>query len=101
MATAPTTTAPTTTTRRRSALVALAVACVVVLAVLYVVAVRTEWGQRADNAAIRGNTIDPAVQHTARRTLDTVSVGSAALATVALMVAALLRRRPRLAVGVA
>jgi hypothetical protein len=73
----------------------------VVLAVLYVLAVQTEWGQRADNAAIRGRTVDSAVQHAVRSTLDTVSVGSAALATFALMVAALLRRRPRLAVGVA
>jgi hypothetical protein len=90
-----------TTTSRRSALVALAVASVVVLAVLYLLAVQTERGQRADNAAIRGRTIDSAVQHAVQSTLDTVSVGSAAVATFALMVAALLRRRPRLAVGVA
>ena len=71
------------------------------LAVLYLLAVHTEWGQRVDNAAIRGRTIDSAVQHAVRSTLDTVSVGSAALATAALMVAALLRRRPRLAIGIA
>ena len=75
-------------------------ACVVVLAVLYLLAVRTEWGQRLDNAAIRGRTIDSAVQHAVRGTLGTVSVGSAALATGALMVAALLRHRPRLAIGI-
>ena len=76
-------------------------ACVVVLAVLYLLAVRTEWGQRVDNAAIRGRTIDSAVQHAVRSALDTVSVGSAALATGALMVGALLRRRLRLAIGIA
>src|SRR5262245_27425060 len=93
-------TATATTTTRRSSLIALAVACIVMLVVLYLIAVQTRWGQRADNAAIRGRTIDSAVQHAVRSTLDTVSVTSAAIATFALMVAALLRRRPRLAVGV-
>jgi membrane-associated phospholipid phosphatase len=91
-------TAPTTV-RRRSALVLLAVVSVVLFVVLYLLAVRTAWGQRADNAAIRGRTIDSAVQHAVRSTLDTVSVTSATLATFAVMGAALLRRRPRLAIG--
>ena len=41
-------------TSRRSALVALAVACVVLFVGLYFVAVRTEVGQRIDEAAIEG-----------------------------------------------
>ncbi len=79
---------------------ALAVTCAVLLVVLYVVAVRTEAGQRVDNAALRGRTTDAVVQHAVDRTLDSVSVTSIFLATVALVVLALLRRRPLLAVGI-
>ena len=89
-----------TTTTRRSALVALAVTCAVLLVALYVVAVRTEFGQRADNATLRGRTTDAVVQHAVDRTLDSVSVTSLFLATMALVVLALLRRRPLLAVGI-
>ena len=87
-------------TSRRSALVALAVACVVLFVGLYFVAVRTEVGQRIDEAAIEGRARDSVLQHAVSRTLDTVSVTSIFLATVALIVIALLRRRPLLAVGI-
>ncbi len=89
-----------TTTSRRSALVALAVTSAVLLVVLYVAAVRTEVGQRVDNAALRGRTTDTVVQHAVDRTLDSVSVTSLFLATAALVVLALIRRRPLLAVGI-
>jgi membrane-associated phospholipid phosphatase len=89
-----------TTTSRRSALVALAAICMVLLGALYLVAVRTEVGQRVDEAAIRGRTTDSVVQHVVDRTLDTVSVTSIFLATAALIVIALVRRRPLLAIGI-
>ena len=82
-----TTTGPTTS--RRSALVALAATCVVLFVGLYFVAVRTEIGQRVDEAAIEGRARDSGVQHAVFRTLDTVSVTSIFLATVALIVIAL------------
>jgi membrane-associated phospholipid phosphatase len=87
-------------TSRRSALVALAVGSVVLFVGLYFVAVRTEVGQRIDEAAIEGRARDSVVQHAVFRTLDTVSVTSIFLATVALIAIALLRRRPLLAVGI-
>ena len=93
-----TTTGPTTS--RRSALVALAAACFVLFVGLYFVAVRTEIGQRVDEAAIEGRARDSGLQHAVFRTLDTVSVTSIFLATVALIGIALLRRRPLLAVGI-
>ncbi len=89
-----------TATGRRSALIALAVTCAILLVVLYVVAVRTGFGQRIDNAALEGRTTDRVVQRAVDRTLDSVSVTSIVLATVALMVLALLRKRPLLAVGI-
>ena len=92
------TTGPTTS--RRSALLALGVACFALFVGLYFVAVRTEVGQRIDEAAIEGRARDSVVQHAVFRTLDTVSVTSIFLATVALIVIALLRRRPLLAVGI-
>jgi membrane-associated phospholipid phosphatase len=89
-----------TSTSRRAPLLALALACVLLFVGLYVVAVRTEVGQRIDEAAIEGRTRDSVVQHAVFRTLDTVSVTSIFLATVALIAIALLRRRPLLAVGI-
>jgi PAP2 superfamily len=73
---------------------------VVLLAALYAVAVHTEVGQRLDDAALRGRARDSAVQHAVGRALDTVSTTSLLIATAALVVVALVRRRPRLAVGV-
>jgi PAP2 superfamily len=89
-----------TTTSRRSALVALAATSAVLVGVLYVVAERTRFGQRVDNAALRGRTTDAVVQHAVDRTLDSVSITSIFIATAALVVLALLRRRPLLAFGI-
>jgi hypothetical protein len=93
------TTTPTAVLRRPP-LVILSVASVVLLGLLYVVAVRTSFGQRVDEAALSGRTRDAAVQHAVDRALDSVSVSSLAIATIALVVLALLRRRPRLALGI-
>jgi hypothetical protein len=81
-------------------LLVLCVTSVLLLAALYAVAVHTEVGQRLDDAALRGRTRDSAVQHAVGRALDTVSTTSLVVATAALVVVALVRRRPRLAVGV-
>ncbi len=74
---------------------------VVLVAGLYVGAVRTHVGQRADEAAIVGRTTGRVVQHTTTRVLNTISVTSLVVAGVALSLLALSRRRPRLAIGVA
>jgi membrane-associated phospholipid phosphatase len=95
-----TSTSNPTIARRRASLVLVSVTSVMLLAVLYAVAVHTEVGQRLDDAALRGRTRDSAVQHAVGRALDTVSTTSLVIATVALVVVALARRRPRLAVGV-
>jgi membrane-associated phospholipid phosphatase len=86
---------------RRGPLVVVTVTSVVLLVAGYVIAVHTRLGQRIDTASLEGRTLDLAVQRAVGHALDTVSVTSLAIATAALMVVALLRRRPRLAVGVA
>jgi membrane-associated phospholipid phosphatase len=93
--------APTTEAARRGPLLVVAAASVVALVFGYLVAVQTEFGQRIDTASLNGRTLDPAVLDAVDNALDTVSVTSIAIATGALMAVALLRRRPRLAVGIA
>jgi membrane-associated phospholipid phosphatase len=93
-------TATRTAVSRRSSLVVISVSCGVLLLALYLVAVQTSFGQRVDEAALSGRTRDSAVQHAVSRALDTVSLTSLVLATGALVVLALLRSRPRLAVGI-
>jgi membrane-associated phospholipid phosphatase len=90
-----------TQTARRGPLAVVAVTSVVLLVVGYLVAVHTRFGQRIDTLSLEGRTADPAVLDTVGRALDTVSVTSIVLATGALVVVALLRRRPRLAAGIA
>ncbi len=75
----------------------LAVVAVLLLAALYVVAVHTEWGQRIDDAALDGRTHRQAVLDATSRLLNTISVASLALGTIAIMLVALLRHRPHLA----
>ena len=67
---------------------------------LYLGAVRTAAGQRADEAAMIGRSTHHVVQDTATDLLDTITVTSLGIAVVGLGVLALSRRRPRLAVGV-
>ncbi len=87
---------------RRRALVLLAIcsACVVLVAVLYLGAVRTRTGQRADEAGMVGRTTNARVQTAAADVLDTISVGSFVVVGSTLGILALARRRPRLAVGI-
>jgi membrane-associated phospholipid phosphatase len=75
----------------------LAATCLVLLAALYVVAVHTDWGQRIDEAALDGRTTRESVLRATDRLLDTISIAALVLGTVAIMVVALARRRPHLA----
>ena len=83
--------------RRARALLALAIVSVVLLGALYVVAVHTEWGQRIDDAALDGRTTRQAVLDATSDLLNTISVASLVLGTAAIMLVALLRSRPFLA----
>lgn len=90
--------------RRRPALIApllLAAACAAGVAAVYAVAVRTEAGQRADDA-VRGGLSRgeaPAVYDATSDLLATISVSSLALLGLAIMALALLRGRPGLALA--
>jgi membrane-associated phospholipid phosphatase len=82
-------------TERR--MVLLLVLCILLLAVLYVVAVQTSWGQRLDDAALDGRTTRVGVLNATQRLLDTISVASLAAVGVVIAVIAVARRRPHLA----
>ncbi len=84
---------------RIARLAALAGLCLALVAVLYVVAVHTSWGQRIDDAAVDGRTLVPSVLRATDRVLNTISVASLALGGVAIMVVALMRDRPHLALA--
>ncbi len=75
----------------------LAGVCVVLLVALYIVAVHTHWGQTIDDAALDGRTHRQSVLNATSRLLDTISIASLALGTITLMLIALVRRRPHLA----
>lgn len=93
---------PTTTAdRRRDWLLALALLSAVLLVVLYVVAVRTAWGQRLDDASLDGRTARPVVLHATSRLLDTISLSSLALLGGAATAVAVARRRVHLALAAA
>jgi membrane-associated phospholipid phosphatase len=79
-------------------LVVFAVVCLVLLAAVYIVAVHTAWGQRVDDAALDGRTHRATVLLATQRLLDTISIASLALGGGAIMVVAVIRRRPHLAV---
>ncbi len=85
--------------RRARRMVLLAVVSAVLLAIVYLVAVHTEWGQRIDDAALDGRTTRVAVQNATSRLLDTISIASLALGSAAIVVIALMRRRPHLALA--
>ncbi len=86
---------------RVTLLVGFGILCAAGVAGLYIGAVRTRAGQRVDEAAIVGRAGDQLVQLTTTRTLDTISVTSLVAAGMALLLLAVTRRRPRLALGVA
>jgi len=84
--------------RRR--LQALAVVAAAMVAVVYILAERTTWGQRLDSTALQGRrALDPRAVHAAARLLTTIDVASLALIGGAIVIVALVRGHPRLAVG--
>jgi membrane-associated phospholipid phosphatase len=83
---------------RRDWIVTVALLAAVLLAVVYVVAIRTGWGQRLDNAALDGRTSRAVVLHATSRLLDTISVSSLALLGGAALAIAIGRRRIHLAI---
>jgi membrane-associated phospholipid phosphatase len=86
--------------RRRAALQRLSIASVAAVAIVYVVAVQTAWGQRVDATALRGRTIlEPRVVHAAARLMSTIDVASLALVGGAIVLVSLVRARPRVALG--
>jgi membrane-associated phospholipid phosphatase len=99
--TSSTSSAASTQAARRGPLVVTAVVSVLLGVLGYFIAVHTRFGQQVDTASVEGRTLDLAVQQAVGRALDTVSITSIAIVTAALMVVAFLRRRPRLAVGIA
>jgi membrane-associated phospholipid phosphatase len=84
---------PVRSTRTRP-LIILALGCAVALAVLYLLFVRSRWGQEVDQAALDGSGINSArARGAASRLLATISIGSVASAAVALGLVAAMRRR--------
>jgi len=78
-----------------------AVVCGMLLVALYVVAVRTHWGQTVDDAALDGRTTRATVLAATDRVLNTISIASLALGSAAIVLVAFARRRPHLAVTAA
>jgi len=88
------------TADRARLLAGIAAACVVLLGILYVFAVRTSWGQRLGDAALGGRVVErPRVQHAMRELLDTISISSIALLGLGIVAIALFRGRFHLAVA--
>jgi membrane-associated phospholipid phosphatase len=78
--------------RPRRALLAVAGAAALLIVLLYQFAVETRWGQRLDATAVKGRTeLHRRGIHAAARLLTTIDVAS--------LLVALLRGRPRLAIG--
>lgn len=77
----------------------LAIVSAAALAAVYVLAVRTTTGQRLENAALRGaDQASPGAVTTADTALDHITVISLAVATLAIALIGLLRRKVRLTV---
>jgi PAP2 superfamily len=85
---------------RRAPLAIVASTSVALFGIVYALGERTAFGQRLDDAALRGRVRDSPIQHAVERALDSVSVTSLVIATCALIAVAMLRGRPRLAFGV-
>jgi membrane-associated phospholipid phosphatase len=79
-------------------LLCFAVVCGLLLVALYVIVVRTHRGQTIDDAAVDGRTTRAAVLTATARVLNTISIASLALGSAAIMMVAIARRRPHLAV---
>jgi membrane-associated phospholipid phosphatase len=87
----------------RRSLFAIATAASLVTVAVYLVAVRTSWGQRLDNAALRGrNRVLSKHDIRLAQALHTrIDIAAVVLLGSAILVVALLRGRQRLAVGIA
>jgi membrane-associated phospholipid phosphatase len=84
----------------RRVLIAIAAAASLLVAVVYAFAVRSGWGQRLDAAAVKGRRVLSRHDlHVATRLHTTIDVVSLVLLGTAIVLVALLRRRPRLAIG--
>ena len=75
----------------------LAGACVLVFGLLYLLAVRTGWGQSIDNATLAGRTARPEVLRATDRLLNTISISALVLVGAVVVLIALVRGRPHLA----
>jgi len=82
---------------RARRLVLLAGVCALVFGLLYVLAVRTGWGQTIDNAALAGRTARVDVLRATDRLLNTISISSLVLVGGVVVLIALVRGRPHLA----
>jgi membrane-associated phospholipid phosphatase len=88
------------TVNRRPALLALGGTSVVLLALVYVLGVRTAWGQRLNATALEGRSaLEPRAVHAASQLLDTISVSSLVLIGGLIVLIALARRRPVLSLA--
>ncbi len=85
---------------RRPALLGLSGGAVVIFWVVYLLAVRTRWGQRLDATALSGRAaLRPRTIHAAAQLLTTISVASLVLVGGLIVLIALSRRRPLLSLG--
>jgi len=82
-------------------LACFAVVCGLLLVVLFAVATRTHWGQTVDDAALNGRTTRASVLTATNRVLNTISIASLVLGSAAIVLVALARRRPHLALTAA
>lgn len=88
--------------RTRLQLAGLAGIAGTLLVVLYILAVRTRWGQRLDAAALRGRgALRPRAIHAAGQLLTTISIASLALLGTAIILFAVISRRNDLAAAAA
>lgn len=78
-----------------------AAACLLGLAVLYLLAVRTGFGQHLDDDALLGRSLNPRVQHASSRLLRSIDVSSLVALGGTIVLLAITRARIRLAVGAA
>ena len=94
------TSAPATTGQRRGQLLALAAGSFVLFVLVYAFTVRAAAGQRLDASALKGRgVLSRHDLHVAQRLHTSLDLASLALLGTAILLVALLRARPRLAVG--
>ena len=77
-------------------LIGLSLLSAIGFAVVYLIFVRTHYGQRADDAALTGRAVAERSTDAADHLLNTITIGSLVLAIALLVAQALIRRRPDL-----